>query len=525
MPTLNWIGKDAVVNHDKDVPFKLLRKTKSASVGKDSQNLIIHGDNLEALKALMPYYLGKIKCIYIDPPYNTGNEKWVYNDNVSSPKIKKWLGKVVGSQSEDLCRHDKWLCMMYPRLKLLKELLSEDGVIFISINDSEVHHLKILMSDIFHEGNFVAQLIWENKEGGGSSDSNHFRIKHEYVIAYAKNKKLLKIKGVAITNRERYTLSDKHKKERGNYYLQKLNQASIQYSTSLDYPINTPDGTVVYPKQGHKRACWRWSKEKLKWGIDNDFVVIKKDRNDNWQVYTKQYLNVDNKGNYITRTNRPMGVISRFSSTMASKNLEEIFGRKMFDYSKPYLFIRYLISLVTNSKSIILDSYAGSGTLAHAVLDLNKADEGNRKFILVELEDNVAKDVTAERVKRAIKKYEYKAGFEFCELAKPLFNEKGVIEESCTYKQLATYIYFTETQTNIDSGRISNPYIGEYNETEYYLIYREKNKNVLNKTALKKLKKTKSKKVIYADRCMLDDDFLEERNIEFKQIPYGVKIY
>src|SRR3989344_5083818 len=143
MPTLNWIGKEAVMNHDKEVPFRLLKKVKSASVGKDSQNLIIHGDNLEALKALMPFYGSKIKCIYIDPPYNTGNEQWVYNDKVNSPKIKKWLGKVVGGELEDLCRHDKWLCMMYPRIKLLRDLLRDDGAIFISIDDNEHCHLKI----------------------------------------------------------------------------------------------------------------------------------------------------------------------------------------------------------------------------------------------------------------------------------------------------------------------------------------------------------------------------------------------
>src|SRR3990167_1109460 len=164
MPTLNWIGKEQVVNHDKEVPFRLLKKVKSLSVGENSQNLIIHGDNLEALKALMPYYYGKIKCIYIDPPYNTGNEGWVYNDKVNSPKIKKWLGKVVGGEYEDLCRHDKWLCMMYPRLKLLKELLSDDGVIFISIDENEQGHLKLLLDEIFGESNQLGTFIWKSKQ-------------------------------------------------------------------------------------------------------------------------------------------------------------------------------------------------------------------------------------------------------------------------------------------------------------------------------------------------------------------------
>ena len=158
MPVLNWIGKNAVVNHHKDVPFRFLKRNDSKSMG-DSENLLIEGDNLEALKSLLPYYKGKIKCIYIDPPYNTGNENWVYNDNVNSPKIKKWLGKVVGSEGDDLSRHDKWLCMMYPRLKLLRELLRDDGVIFVSIDDNEQHNLRLIMDDVFDESNFISELI------------------------------------------------------------------------------------------------------------------------------------------------------------------------------------------------------------------------------------------------------------------------------------------------------------------------------------------------------------------------------
>jgi adenine specific DNA methylase Mod len=157
MATLNWIGKEAVVNHDKEVPFKLLEKVPSASIGKESKNLVIHGDNLEALKALMPFYKDKVKCIYIDPPYNTGNEGWVYNDKVNSPKIREWLEKTV--KIDDLTRHDKWLCMMYPRLKLLRDLLSDDGAIFISIDDNELAQLKMICDDIFGEKNFIDNII------------------------------------------------------------------------------------------------------------------------------------------------------------------------------------------------------------------------------------------------------------------------------------------------------------------------------------------------------------------------------
>ncbi|NNM84003.1 site-specific DNA-methyltransferase [Candidatus Parcubacteria bacterium] len=185
MATLNWIGKEAVVNHDKEVPFKLLEKVSSASVGKESKNLIIRGDNLEALKALMPFYKGKVKCIYIDPPYNTGSEGWIYNDKVNSPKILEWLKKVVGREGEDLTRHDKWLCMMYPRLKLLRDLLSEDGAIFVSIDDNEQHHLRELMDEIFGTKNFIANIIWQKKYTQ-SNDARYFSDTHDFLVAFAK---------------------------------------------------------------------------------------------------------------------------------------------------------------------------------------------------------------------------------------------------------------------------------------------------------------------------------------------------
>lgn len=184
MPTLEWIGKEKVINHHQDVPFRVLDKQYTFNADT-SENMIIHGDNLLALKSLLPQYEGMIDCIYIDPPYNTGNEKWVYNDNVNDPKIKKWLGEVVGAEGEDLSRHDKWLCMMYPRLKLLQKLLSERGVVFISIDDNEQANLRILCDEIFGKSNFIAQILV--KRQGGRQDSKHFAVVHEYCICYAKN--------------------------------------------------------------------------------------------------------------------------------------------------------------------------------------------------------------------------------------------------------------------------------------------------------------------------------------------------
>ena len=210
----------------------------------------------------------------------------------------------------------------------------------------------------------------------------------------------------------------------------------------------------------------------------------------------------------------------------AARFLADIFGeQEIFSNPKPVELIKHLINISTDKDDLILDSFAGSGTTGHAVLDLNKEDGGNRKFILVEMEDKIAKDITAERVRRAIKKYDYKDGFEYCELDKPLFDEKGQIEETCDFNQFATYIYFTETQTNIDKKKINGNFIGDYNAIEYYLVFKEKYQNVLDKSILKKIKKDKLKKIIYADQCDLLDEELEKNNIQFKQIPYEVKEY
>jgi hypothetical protein len=265
-------------------------------------------------------------------------------------------------------------------------------------------------------------LIWANKEGGGSSDSSHFRIKHEYVLCYSKRKENVEIVGAEISNKDRYKEQDKHKEIRGPYYLQKLGMGSIQYSESLDYPITTPDNTVIYPKDNNsgKKACWRWSVTKLKWGMENDFVVIKKDGKGIWTVYTKQYLNCDNEGNLIDRTQRPFGVIDTFSSTQASKLLDNLGLANLFTYSKPFELISYLIERVVNpnDENIVLDFFAGSGTTGQAVMELNK-DGGNRKFILCQIDEPIKKDkpaykfciennlppvissITIERLKRA----------------------------------------------------------------------------------------------------------------------------
>lgn len=537
MPILNWVGKEAVVNHDKEVPFRLLKKVKSVSVGENSQNLIIHGDNLEALKALMPYYGGRIKCIYIDPPYNTGNEGWVYNDNVNSPKIKKWLGKVVGGELDDLCRHDKWLCMMYPRLKLLRDLLTDDGAIFISIDDNEHCNLKHVMDEIFGEENFIGTFIVNTTPN--ARDYGHIGKMHEFCIFFAKNYEklttnLLEDKEKVFKYKDEVSGFNIHPLYNSNVAFTNKNRPNLYYPFYLNknkpikefgenfYEISlTPNKKAVeiFPPmsvKGDAQFVWRWGKEKALKELNKEIIG---------------YMPEDGEYRIVQKMRTSEKLIrsilseKEYTSRRGTAIVEEIFGSKNFSFPKPMELIKNFISVATFKDSLVLDSFAGSGTTGHAVLDLNKEDGGSRKFIMVEMEDKVAKDITAERVKRVIKKYGYKDGFEYCELDKPLFNQEGQIEEECSFEQLATYIYFTETNTNLDKKVISGNNIGEYNNTKYFLLFKEKGKNVLDKDFLDKVIKDKTKKVIYADKCLIDNKILEKYNIQFKQIPYEVKVY
>ena len=377
LPILIEVPERAIISEDKDAP----------------NHILIEGDNLEALATLAYTHEGKIDVIYIDPPYNTGNKDFRYNDS--------YVDK------EDSYRHSKWLSFMSRRLKIAKKLLSDRGIIFISIDDNEQAQLKLLCDEVFGNKNFVADLIWSNQEGGGSSDSKLFRIKHEHIIVFSKDISQLDIKGVDITNEDRYKEEDEYSKVRGKYYLQKLGMGSIQYSESLNYPIIAPDGSKIYPSDNNngKKACWRWSKEKLNWGIENGFIVIKKSKNI-WTVYTKQYLNCDNNGEIIIRTQRPLGIIDKFSSTQAAKFLESIGLSKLFNYSKPTDLIKYLIDRFVDFNPIILDFFAGSGTTLHATMQLNAEDGGRRQCILVtNNENNICEEVTYERNRRVIQGY------------------------------------------------------------------------------------------------------------------------
>ena len=527
MPTLEWIGKSKVINHHQDVPFRVLERKYSFDENgqhnedNGSENMIIRGDNLEALKALLPRYEGRVKCIYIDPPYNTGNEGWVYNDNVNDPKIKKWLGEVVGKEGEDLTRHDKWLCMMYPRLKLLQKLLADDGVIFISIDEIEHRYLELVMDEIFGSANRIDTFVWQNNYGGGAK-SNYVVHLHEYVLCFAKNISTVgKIELPPDDNiLKYYKYKDEKFDTRGPYRLQPLATTSMDDRPNLRYPLFY-EGHEVWPAKQ-----WFWSKERALEAQANDELVFS-EKNGKWTVNYKQYLN---GADGTQRKSKPYSIITGIYTQAGTKAIKEIMGSgKAFDFPKPPELIMYFIQMITGEDDIVLDSFAGSGTTAHAVLNMNKADGGHRKFILVEMMD-YADSITAERVKRIIKGYgegknavEGTGGnFSFYDLGEPLL-VGDCLNEAVAPEKIREYIWFMETKQPYSPPSGGNPYyFGKHNSTGYYFYYEPQRVTVLDYTFLATITEKTSGTIIYADRCSITEDKLAQMGIVFKKIPRDI---
>ncbi|MEA2096924.1 MAG: site-specific DNA-methyltransferase [Candidatus Cloacimonadota bacterium] len=532
MPTLNWIGKDKVVKHHQDVQFKTLEhkygftdKKGNQNEQTNSGNKIIHGDNLEALKALLPEYEGKIKCIYIDPPYNTGNEKWIYNDNVNHPKINKWLGEVVGKDGEDFTRHDKWLCMMYPRLKLLHKLLADEGLIFISLDDNEATFLKIILDEIFGENNFIQQIVWKNKYGPGAMTKGFGNI-HEYIFCYSKSKIYSIESNLTEEQQAKYKLKDKYFNVRGGYITQPLATKSKDDRPNLVFPIKH-SGIEIWPDKQ-----WIWSKERIQNAYDKEWLRIN-EKNGKYSVRFKQYLKNENGK---MRKGKPISIMIGPFNQAGTAEMVDIFDSKVFNNPKPLLLIEYLISMIINgdenNNGIYLDSFAGSGTLGHAVLNLNKKDGGNRKFIMIEMED-YANNITAERVKRVMKGYgkdknavEGTGGsFDFYELGKPIFREDKNLNEEVGEDKIREYIYYTETKQYLTRQREENHkyLLDTFNNTSYYFYYEKDKLTSLDIETLNVVTEQSEQYLIYADRCLLDKNYMLKSKIIFKKIPRDIK--
>ena len=540
MPVLEWIGKSKVVNHHLDVPYCVLDWKYSYDENgrheedNGSENMIIHGDNLLALKSLLPQYEGRIKCIYIDPPYNTGNESWVYNDNVNDPRIKKWLGEVVGKEGEDLSRHDKWLCMMYPRLRLLQKLLSKDGIIAVSINDVELYNLGQIMNEIFGASNRMACAPLRSEPSGGK-DKSVLRTGHEYILFYCNGDQSNLSKEEKTTGKLK--LRDFKGKYRKGRELRKWGAGSLrQDRENMWYPFYAPNGEEVYPiRNDGLEGRWRIGKanpltrailknpEEAHWEIcPYDQGVTVNGKTERWVPFEK-----------IRDEKKSFGWNSWLdgygTNADATAIIKDIFGEKVFETPKPLSLIEWITSLHSAEDAIILDSFAGSGTTAHAVLNANVIEGGSRRFILIEMMD-YADTITAERVKRVISGYGdgKKAvsgtggNFSYYELGAPIFNGDN-LNEDISEDEIRKYVYFTETKQPLETRKEDEPYyMGTHMDVSYYFNYEKDRITTLNRDFLHTVKTKSDSYVMYADLCTLSQRELENWHITFKKIPRDI---
>lgn len=587
MPTLNWIGKDKVVNYHLKVPYHVLeRKYSFDEEGQHeeyngSENMIIHGDNLLALKSLLPKYEGKIKCIYIDPPYNTGNEGWVYNDNVNDPRIKKWLGEVVGKEGEDLSRHDKWLCMMYPRLRLLQKLLAEDGAIFISIDDNEQANLKEICDEIFGARNFVDTIIWQ-KRYSPQNAAKWFSESHDFILVYAKNKDIWHPNLLERSAEMNARYSNRDHDIRGPWKAENATAQAGHGTKGQFYVLTAPNGKKHHLPAGR---CWVYTEPVMKEMIKDNRVWFGEDGN-----------NVPAIKRFLSEVKQGMACQTIWMYTEVGHNQE---GKKeiksifpelshLFETPKPSRLIDRIIELATNSENdIVLDSFAGSGTTAHSVLKANHKDGGTRRFILVETED-YAENLTAKRVKRVIKGYEKNkkmetvlkdenltvrslrngtqlyadacltqqqmkdkydkvniklvnnhlqvigitkakeeikgtgGNFSYYELGQPLMKD-GFLNEAVGEKAIRQYVYFMDTKENRPEEKAEEPYfLGKHLDTAYYFFYKKDETTTLDYELLSTVKTKAESYVMYADSCLLSQDELMNYHITFKKIPRDI---
>ncbi|KLR57307.1 hypothetical protein OX89_13255 [Diaphorobacter sp. J5-51] len=603
MPTLHWVGKEKVVNHHHDVPFRLLDKQYSFAANEgtpasSTDNRIIHGDNLEALKSLLPEFEGRVNCIYIDPPYNTGNDidkktSWTYNDSVDDPRIRRWLGNTVGK--EDLSKHDKWLCMMYPRLKLLHRLLHTHGVFLCSIDDNEVHRLRLVMDEIFGATNFIAQITWDKTR---KNDAKLFSSGHEYVLVYAKN--LAAIQAAKTVWREEKPgareIIDEWKRLRlvhGDDFAQievrlggwfkglgkshpskKLSRYRHvdKFGPWRDRDISWPGGggprydvmhpTTRLPCKVPERGWIYADPKEMQRQIDLDLVVFRADHNDPPirkahlipspaeldtfiapEAEDAQEEGLDDEDGEELSGTQVMPTYIYKQAQASVKTLRAIFeGKKVFANPKDHEVIARLIRYVTPKNAIVLDSFGGSGSTAHATLAANLDDGGTRRFILCEMMD-YAETITAERVRRVMNGYGEGAkavpgtggGFDFYTIGPCLFDEDQNLNEEVGEAAIRDYVAYTEGIRPEHRWGTDNP-VSRYalgaSDTAMWLFRYERGQvtsldmdflGSLNLKAHLAAGNTRPEQfIVYADKCALDADFLFKHGITFKRIPRDI---
>src|SRR5665213_107393 len=556
MPTLNFKGKAVIESYHHTVPHHRLEFSDKLSLLPKGEkpsldgNLIIEGDNLLALKALLPTHAGKIKCVYIDPPYNTGNEGWVYNDNLTQPQFKEWIGKTVGKEGEDLPRHDKWCCMMWPRLEVLKTLLHEDeGMIFVSIDDNEIAHLRTMMDQIFGGENWLATLCRRAMHTVRNS-SRDFNLNADFVLAYSRNKQWLGAK------KERYVRQPADKSGdypfddndgKGSYKLDPLNARNYYEPYAYTFKNGTeweaPAGS--YP---------RYAPETLREMDEEGEIDFRRD-----EPQARRYLKDVQEGRPPDAFLDPALVgYNSYGTTL----LRRMLGGGVFAQPKPVELISHLLTLVRDKDAVVLDSFAGSGTTAHATLKQNAIDGGHRKFVLIQqpwetLEQrgekiNICEDVTRKRVVRAITGYAYQerkkqkvevaglgGSFTYSRVGDHLFGEyRDLGEKLPAYEEIAKYVFYTETsrewdpkKADAETGFIGSTPAG--GGTSYYLFYTPNNtedcemSTVTLKTLLKKDKNRAW--VIYCEKIWLHEEDLRKfenengKRVRPMLVPFNLK--
>lgn len=546
MPTLEFKGKPFVYAHHLSVPFRELVIDAGKSLpgpGGPSldDNLVIHGDNLEALKALLPRYAGKVDVVCIDPPYNTGNEGWEYNDNVSSPQLRQWIGQVV--DRDDMERHDKWLCMMWPRLQLLRELMSDAASIWVFCDDNEMSRLVQLMEEVFGADNFLGVFVWE-KSDSPKMDVQYFSSRHDYVVCFAKE--LADVRFQRLNADDEDEVPDHYDKEDESgrpYYLKPLRAMGSGEDTrearpTMYFPLVAPDGSEILPKKPDGTdGRWRWSPEKAK--REKDRIEWIEGRN-GWAPYFRIFAD--------TGRGRPPETIwshQEVGSNRTSKaELKAILGEATFQTPKPTKLIERILAIASSPSSLVLDSFAGSGTTMHAILAANRKDGGKRKGILIECE-SYADKVTAERIRRiarGIPKSKDSAlrnglggSFTFCDLGDSLDLERFFDGETRpSWEQVARYVAFTATGETIGAIPKEPPsdwFVGEASGYRIHLLYRpdlafmRSADAAISANLADSIMKANSRGkpvLLYAAAAFVSQRELGRRGITFCQLPYAI---
>lgn len=560
MPNLEFKGKQYVYSHHLSVPYREVivdRKKSILPTGKQGLkvgNLILHGDSLQALKALLPSHAGRVQCIYADPPYNTGSENWCYNDNVRSPLMLQWLKDSANPvDRDDMERHDKWLCMMWPRLRLLHEILAETGVFFISIDENEIGHLRVLLDEIFSERNFLGTLVWKRRSSSAMREAP-LSIDHEYVLAYAKNVDEVRLYGLA-KSPEKYPLKDRQ----GRYTSTDLTIGMNRFERPNQfYTIKNPRTGAEY--KGNPDRVWRFAPDKMKEVIAKDWIIWPDEHPDQrlerprFKTYydpnsakpipVSSWIETASTNDAVIKQDEEefgLAILQSGMTAEGGKQLKELMGRKTFNYPKPLSLIRSLVRCSTRKNDVILDAYAGSGTTAHAVLSLNKEDGGSRQFVLVECE-GYADSVTAERVRRVIKGVKQKKKwicdphpdhFQFCRLGDEIGLEKMLTGKLPSYESIARFAFLTATGRALEKPKpaAADYLVGETDHYRVHLVYKPSLKFLRSADAaltdelLKRIlrgKKGRKRVVVFAAARYISVNELTGKGVEYCQLPYSL---